>query len=138
MTKVNWIIFTIINTFCSLVVPYILGRFTSITNFESWVIAGITFLGLNSIELLIIAKELLAIRTSDQRIWSEKDNFSALLISIRTDYQNMFVQSEGEDASLLRQFIMQRVQKLRDDIHTAAEAKELLRSRQSCSRYPRR
>ena len=124
MTNVNWIVLTIFNVIGSLIAPNILGHFTSLSKFESWVISGIIFLVLIGIELLIIAKDLLAIRTSEHRIWSEKDGFSALLISIRTDFQNMFV-LEGEDASLIRQFIMQRVQKLRDDVHTAAEAKEL-------------
>ena len=66
------------------------------------------FLVLIGIELLIIAKDLLAIRTSEHRIWSEK-MASALLISIRTVPKHVFV-LEGEDAGLIRQFIMQRVQ----------------------------
>ncbi len=115
----------ILNALASLAVPFVLERITPLSVFESWEVAGFLFIALCCIEILDLTKAQLEIRRSEQRAWSEQDDFDGLLRSIQTDYRNMGVPSPNEDASLLRLLVRQRVDKLRDDVHVAAESKEL-------------
>ena len=123
----NWLFIAIINVVVSLVVPGVLARFITPapTIFELETMGGLIFIGLNLLELLYLTKELLGIRRAERRAWIEQDEFDALLTRVRADYRNMMHSTEGENVNFFRQLIRQRVEKLRDDVHIASEAKEL-------------
>ncbi|HEY1708261.1 MAG TPA: hypothetical protein VGG10_08335 [Rhizomicrobium sp.] len=121
----NWKQLLAINLAVSLLLPAILGFLKVLDLFQSTELAILTFILVTCIELLDSTNKMRAIRTEEHRSWTERDEFDALLASIRSDYRNMRVRDEGEDADLVRELVRLRVQSLRDEVHNAAERKVL-------------
>ncbi len=120
----NWKLLTF-NILGSFVLPVILGLLKVLDVFQSFELAALTFIIANCIELLDSTNKLLALRTEEHRSWTEKDEFDSILTAIRSDFRNMRVHADGEDADLVRELVRLRVRALRDEIHTAAENKVL-------------
>jgi hypothetical protein len=125
--KINWIVLVVLNIFGSAVLPIAINWHSpnALSNFESFQLAGITFIIVTGVELLDLAKDILAIRTEEHRTWAAQDQFDSLLTSIRSDYRNMGLHAENEDPGFVREMVRQRVERLRDDVHLAAENKEI-------------
>lgn len=125
MNTQTWLMLQVLKLFGSLVIPYVLRYFTTVSTFETWALTCLIFLVLTGLEALVMLRNLISIRTIEYRIFSEKAGINNLLTSIRTDYNNLLNALPGEDSEFVRGLVSKRVQVLHDDVHMAAEAKEI-------------
>jgi hypothetical protein len=120
-----WLMFQVLKIIGSLGIPYGLRQYEKVTNFESWTLTCLIFLVITGLEALWFLRTLIEIRTVEHRIFSERAGISGFLTSIRADYSNMMNSLPGEDSTFVRSLVSKRVEKLHDDVHVAAEAKEI-------------
>jgi hypothetical protein len=121
----DWKTLAALNLIGSLVVPILVNLVNPLSLFDSFVLGALIFLISSGIEVLDLVKKVLAIRLEEHRTWIAEDQLDTLLDSIRSDFRNMRLHTDCDDKGFVQQLVRQRLERLRDEVHEAAESKEL-------------